>query len=251
MGQSFDHRFHHSSCCRDRRPAQRPRRQPAHGEWMLTTETSLHGRRSMVKAPSWRRLGSAQLAPVPKGRGRGASTPRARGRPRAPSHRQVREPAAWRAADAPPSGASGGAPSASGSCSHECAGRRRVVCTGAALRAARAARSVENLYEQYTVHAAVESHARGAPAARRGGRSGQARPASASSLRGARRPCDRPACRPTTPRLPPPSGGGAAGQPPAAASVELSGCAPTRTSPPPLRPRHARAPTLALAQARA
>ena len=53
MGQSFDHRFHHSFVLY---AIVVPRNdhggRPAHGEWMLTTETSLHGRRSMVKAPS-------------------------------------------------------------------------------------------------------------------------------------------------------------------------------------------------------
>ena len=84
MGQSFDHRFHHSFVLY---AIVVPRNdhggRPAHGEWMLTTETSLHGRRSMVKAPSWRRLGRApaQLLCLQGAVAPGASTPRARGRP--------------------------------------------------------------------------------------------------------------------------------------------------------------------------
>ena len=84
MGQSFDHRFHHSFVLY---AIVVPRNdhggRPAHGEWMLTTETSLHGRRSMVKAPSWRRLGRApaQLLCLQGTVAPGASTPSARGRP--------------------------------------------------------------------------------------------------------------------------------------------------------------------------
>ena len=84
MGQSFDHRFHHSFVLY---AIVVPRNdhggRPAHGEWMLTTETSLHGRRSMVKAPSWRRLRSppAQRLCLLGAVAPGASTPRARGGP--------------------------------------------------------------------------------------------------------------------------------------------------------------------------
>ena len=82
MGQSFDHRFHHSF---ELYAIVVPRNdhggRPVHGEWVLSTETSLHGWSSMGKVPSLQRPSSAPAPPrgAPGGSVR-PETPRARGR---------------------------------------------------------------------------------------------------------------------------------------------------------------------------
>ena len=81
MGQSFDHRFHHSF---ELYAIVVPRNdhggRPVHGEWVLSTETSLHGWSSMGKVPSLQSPSSARAPPhgAPGGSGQ-PETPRARG----------------------------------------------------------------------------------------------------------------------------------------------------------------------------
>ena len=69
MGQSFDHRLHHSfELYAIVVPRNDHAGRPVHGEWMLSTEISLHGWGSMGKVLSVQRPSSARAVMAPQGR---------------------------------------------------------------------------------------------------------------------------------------------------------------------------------------
>ena len=128
----------------------------------------------------------------------------------------MHEPAAWRAADATALWRlRRGAERQWQLLSMSALVEWRVACTPGAARCAplALARSVENLYEQYTVHAAVESHARSASAESAAGRGpGEERPGHGpprqAACEGRAVPAWVPTDRTMPPGYPPPSGGG-------------------------------------------